>query len=573
MTKRIDEGRRSLFEALRVLVVDDEAEVRRDHEKNLRLWGYVPIVAEGEQDELIRDAERRVRLRRCHLALVDMRLRDNTDSTDCSGIDLLERLKPATAVMVTGYGSVPTAMKSVQQGARNYVEKQEGPRKLREALDEAARALVRNPELQPVWPRDLGPTDIIQRFADDDPAHREEWESTPDDEVDLVIRQMYEPVVATVEFAPIEAETAERSAANLRSVALYARPYDCLRQPHKPEIVKLAPVARIRAEVKNYHDWVLNYLDNKRSARIEHDPALRWDVGGIRYTNEAGMNGVTFVQFYAEKDSAQIAGVLNDLANVTLAPWQDVGRELKKGNVYDAYEKVLPTLEARLKRLPSGAELTIAGLAEPLPNPVTWLLAHRAEAEFEARWEAITHGDLRGANLFVDAQGRTSVIDYERTGPGYEWRDAAELEKDIKVRLLPLSRDQLGLAVHVERLLLASLDPAVTPKWVAPGDATDRFAVAEARKAFDAVVALRRAFFRRSPPASLGGYYWALLLESLITATISYERRLNPADAAMTRDRALLSGALACQRLASERLPSGAPAGERLAGRAGPSRR
>ena len=111
-----------------------------------------------------------------------------------------------------------------------------------------------------------------------------------------------------------------------------------------------------------------------------------------------------------------------------------------------------------------------------------------------------------------------------------------------------LGRDQMPLAVHVERLLLASLDPSVTPKWkdVAGADPAE---LAEAKKAFDAAVALRRAFFRNNHPDTLREYYWALLLESLVTATISFERRMSPRDAALARDRALVSAALACERL------------------------
>jgi hypothetical protein len=78
----------------------------------------------------------------------------------------------------------------------------------------------------------------------------------------------------------------------------------------------------------------------------------------------------------------------------------------------------------------------------------------------------------------------------------------------------------------------------------------DPFAAAEAKKAFDVVVGLRRAFFRRFKPADMRQYYWALLMESLVTATINYERRMTRAHALLARDRALLSAALVCERLA-----------------------
>jgi len=99
-----------------ILVVEDDDAFRRILVNALRERGYE---AEGVPDAAaaIQAAERDSP----EMAVVDLRLPDG------SGLEVVQRLKaidPATAIVVlTGYGSIATALESVRLGAVHYLTK------------------------------------------------------------------------------------------------------------------------------------------------------------------------------------------------------------------------------------------------------------------------------------------------------------------------------------------------------------------------------------------------------------------------------------------------------------------
>ncbi len=100
----------------RVLVVDDDASIRKRCVQLLHKRGYdVEGVSEGEVALSI------VKDRRPPLVIADIRM------PGINGLDLLERIKeisPATeVVMITGYGTVESAVKAIRLGAYDYITK------------------------------------------------------------------------------------------------------------------------------------------------------------------------------------------------------------------------------------------------------------------------------------------------------------------------------------------------------------------------------------------------------------------------------------------------------------------
>jgi two-component system response regulator RegA len=99
-----------------ILVVEDDDAFRKILVNAFRERGYE---AEGVPDAAaaIQAAERDSP----EMAVVDLRLRDG------SGLDVVQRLKaidPSTAIVVlTGYGSIATALESVRLGAIHYLTK------------------------------------------------------------------------------------------------------------------------------------------------------------------------------------------------------------------------------------------------------------------------------------------------------------------------------------------------------------------------------------------------------------------------------------------------------------------
>jgi len=99
-----------------VLIIDDEAEIRESLRTLLELEGYEVDVA-GSADE----GASRLGERAFDLVLLDLALPDR------NGLDLLADLRaqePQQAViMITAYGTVENAVKAMQAGATNFVQK------------------------------------------------------------------------------------------------------------------------------------------------------------------------------------------------------------------------------------------------------------------------------------------------------------------------------------------------------------------------------------------------------------------------------------------------------------------
>jgi two-component system response regulator RegA len=99
-----------------ILIVDDDAVLRGRLAVAFRARGYETHVA-ADYDEAVRVAERESP----EYALVDLRLPGR------SGIEIVRALKAIDAetrvVVLTGYGSIATAMDAVRLGAANYISK------------------------------------------------------------------------------------------------------------------------------------------------------------------------------------------------------------------------------------------------------------------------------------------------------------------------------------------------------------------------------------------------------------------------------------------------------------------
>ncbi len=99
-----------------VLVVDDEAEIRESLETLLQLEGYTVATAATGRDGLAQIGERAF-----DVVLLDLALPDK------SGMDVLAEIRLANpqqaVIMVTAYGTVENAVRAMQSGATNFIQK------------------------------------------------------------------------------------------------------------------------------------------------------------------------------------------------------------------------------------------------------------------------------------------------------------------------------------------------------------------------------------------------------------------------------------------------------------------
>ncbi len=112
-----------------LLIVDDEEGLRYGLERLFKRHGF-KVYSFGEFDQAVVTAEKYS----IDVALLDIRLKNGE-----SGIDLLKALKKIepdlVVVMITGYGSIDTAVTSMKEGASDYILKPIDNRKLLDIVD------------------------------------------------------------------------------------------------------------------------------------------------------------------------------------------------------------------------------------------------------------------------------------------------------------------------------------------------------------------------------------------------------------------------------------------------------
>jgi DNA-binding NtrC family response regulator len=113
---RHNSGEASLPSAGSVLIIDDEAAIRESLETLLELEGYAVQAAATGEEGLARIGERSF-----DLVLLDLALPDR------DGMDLLAEIHlqdpGLSIIMVTAYGTVENAVRAMQAGAANFIQK------------------------------------------------------------------------------------------------------------------------------------------------------------------------------------------------------------------------------------------------------------------------------------------------------------------------------------------------------------------------------------------------------------------------------------------------------------------
>ena len=117
----------------RILVVDDEAMVSSSCRRIL--------TGEGDKVETTESGQEGLNLalsRRFDVVMADLRM------PDLDGMELvrtLRRKRPETAIIIiTGYGTVPSAVEAAKLGVSDYIEKPFTPEQIREAVSRAPRS-------------------------------------------------------------------------------------------------------------------------------------------------------------------------------------------------------------------------------------------------------------------------------------------------------------------------------------------------------------------------------------------------------------------------------------------------
>jgi len=112
-----------------ILIVDDDKSILRTFTRILQKSGY-----EIETAETGKEASEKVGSRHYDLALVDIRLPD-IDGTDLLA-ELKKHLQYTIKIMITGFPSLETGVKALDEGADAYLVKPVKPQELLDIIEE-----------------------------------------------------------------------------------------------------------------------------------------------------------------------------------------------------------------------------------------------------------------------------------------------------------------------------------------------------------------------------------------------------------------------------------------------------
>jgi DNA-binding response OmpR family regulator len=133
-----------MVEPLHALIVDDEEEIRFSLSEILTRRGYVVTTAASGEEAL-----EHLRETAFDVAILDLRLGGRVD-----GIRILEavnwRWPEMAKIVVTGHGSLDTAMAAIREGVDAYLLKPVKARDLRQILSDLVECREKPPEPSPV---------------------------------------------------------------------------------------------------------------------------------------------------------------------------------------------------------------------------------------------------------------------------------------------------------------------------------------------------------------------------------------------------------------------------------------
>jgi CheY-like chemotaxis protein len=513
---------------VRILVVDDEARVRKDMVSILKKRGYAVLAPEGIGPALVRKTREAARSFRPHVAIVDLSL--DGMPANRKGLSLLEELKSARCILYSGNLSIKLA-REIQEKypGVTWVEKDDKIQTLLALVAKKAGEVSTSERPQLITkPADWSENTLITLLG------RES--SAPPDLPDDILAQLFP------ESSRIELESLDQSIVTLQSVS---RGRSAVTKAYhdgkfEPQLVKIAPFDAIEREAANYRRHIEGNLGGRFNAQLVRD-VLFWDLGGVLYNflDQAGTPLVTFHEHYDK--TQEPAAILAPLRHFYLGTWRNFydrpSPAPDEERLGDYYNRVFKLGEHMPGFPEQGEQISIQGVRAPLLNPVQWLGRHMQQSAIVPYRLAVTHGDLHSDNLFVDGQ-HAWVIDFERTGPGHILRDFIEMEVDLFTRLGPGSG---GPEVNMD-LLVAGLMLVGQVNFELDPEMCKHITHHSISKVLEVIREHRRICAEVVHPTDVREYLWGLLFDLVYLVTHILH---DPAQ----RERALLLGGLVCERL------------------------
>lgn len=516
----------------RVLIVDNNERVQNMYRELVTHWGFTPVLATGVGYNLLEDAKLKVRENRCQLALVDLRLVDDLDEEDTSGLKLVPEIKPAVSLIVSASSDIADVRLSDEVGAASFIGKGEGPKVLKEKLEREAGKLCASKRNITI-----GPQSVLKHIAnilcDKVPVEYQ------DQIVDAFARLF--PDAKSLQLERVGAEAA-LTVPRPKSVIL-----SVIEDNKQPVIVKLARAHKMSIEIDRFQKYIHGYLKGHFHPLLSN-PIMLWDLGGAIYTSLGSTDNNIFSKYYNDASFADIEYTLTHFFCETWSPLYREAIQFENLSLFKEYRKVWGNdwYERVCHFCPPNVRETMG--ENDLPNeiipidPITWFKENIGEEAAEDKSittktaMAVTHGDLHGDNLLIDEHRNAWVIDFERSGMGHILQDFVELEGDIINRLISSNE---SLPFFYQLCVKVTEDTELKEL-----DSMDEIVHQDVKKAIQTISLLRKIARETSGIADARQYLLGLLFNTLFRATIigrsAYQK---------SQYRALMLASIICHRL------------------------
>jgi DNA-binding NarL/FixJ family response regulator len=444
---------------VRLLIIDDDHRYRSQLCEMFQFLGYQVSAPAGKGEELIEAVKSEAKLFRAHVAIVDLRLRDDLlDQTD--GFDLIASIRPARIIVFSAFADGPTTRRAfLDFQVEDIINKSAHPDLLITAVDKAAQKVSASHRGLDFGSRSkICQPEPIMRHMDLNHLPGTGAAELPDDLLAMLFPGEASLFLRPVETGPITSHPVSRG----RTVIMTAQRSGKL----QVEVVKLAPAEKICKEVKNYNEFIALNLGGHFHATLSCNDTF-YELGGAVYTflghadeNQKVSPMYTLAEVYLNNDKINLASPLRHFFETV---WQGLyqKKETRQIRLIHAYEEFLDLqkrIEPLLEKFPS-KDIRLPGLSFLLPNPFLFLSDQLNEKdESEVSEFAITHGDLHAGNLLIDNTNEHAwTIDFERTGYGPIYRDFVELEVDIATRLMKVPSTRASSFIEVAAALCAPI--------------------------------------------------------------------------------------------------------------------
>lgn len=522
----------------RVLIVENDLRTRESLQALISHWGYNPIIATGEGENLATDAIQKAKEHRCQLALVDLRLIDDFDNNDISGIELARQIKPTQTIINTGYPNIPVAVDNIRNGTiASFILKGEAPEKINNELREVGFQVSAS-ERQ----IEISPNEIILSLSEVlfEP-------NLPD----LYRDQLLDTLARLFPNAKrLELEKLDQG--STISFAEVPRPRSVILQIREdglqPVIVKLARAHKIDREVQRYHRHIDRRLLRHAAPNIGRTEIL-WDIGGIKFVYN-GTIRKNFEHLFKSENINTIGQTLDRFFNSTWSDHYKKARKVKNVSLLELYRRVLEdNWLYRIKQFPQLTPEKSMGKERwemlGASNPLDWFFHNIFEHTdsivncAEETYLAVTHGDLHAGNILIDDANNAWVIDFERTGVGHILQDFVELETDLINRMVPGSEN----FPLYHRLCYA----VAAPEEIGPIENHFDLTDPNSLKLIQTISIIRSLARDCSNLTDFRQYLVGLLFNTLFRATIIKDT--NNHSEKKSQERALMLASIICHRL------------------------